>query len=122
MEKANGGVVVGVAIFTTFFANCGYFSAACCGSHDATACVTAKPEPNDVDVFLVMDELFEVSDFSGAIRLLFDHQSADGHFGASVFWVLRPVEFGGEQAMIEYWQTKRDRTLRGIVEIAKEPS
>ncbi len=35
--------------------------------------VTAKPEPNDVDVFLVMDELFEVSDFSGAIRLLFDH-------------------------------------------------
>ena len=84
--------------------------------------VTEKPELNDVDVFLVMDELFEVSDSTGAVRLLFDHQSADSHFGASVFWVLRPVEFGGEQAMIEYWQTKRDKTLRGIVEISEEPS
>lgn len=84
--------------------------------------VTNKPEPNDVDVVLVMDELFEVADCTGAARLLFDHQAADAHFGASVFWAARPVEFGGEQAMIEYWQLKRDHTLRGIVEIQEASS
>ena len=84
--------------------------------------VTNKPEPNDVDVLLVMDEFFEVADCTGAARLLFDHQSADEHFGASVFWAARPVEFGGEQALIEYWQLKRDRTLRGIVEIQEVSS
>ena len=84
--------------------------------------MTDKPEPNDVDVFLVMDESFEVADCTGAARVLFEHQAADGHFGASVFWAARPVDFGGEQAMIEYWQLKRDRTLRGIVEIQEVSS
>lgn len=79
--------------------------------------VTDKPEPNDVDVFLVMAEEFEESGCVGDVRLLFDHQAADRHFGASVFWATRPVSFGGEQAMIEYWQLKRNRGLRGIVEV-----
>jgi hypothetical protein len=28
--------------------------------------------------------------------------------------------FGGEQAAVEFWQTKRDGGLRGIVEIESE--
>ncbi len=52
---------------------------------------------------------------TGEARLLFDHLAAQTHFGASVFWVRRPGCFGGEQAAIEHWQTKRDRGKRGIV-------
>jgi hypothetical protein len=45
---------------------------------------------------------------------------ADAHFGASVFWARRCSVFGGEQSMIEYWQTRREGGQRGIVEIISE--
>jgi len=33
--------------------------------------------------------------------------------------ILEPAAFGGEQATIEFWQTKRDGGRRGIVEIVE---
>jgi hypothetical protein len=51
--------------------------------------VTGKPEPQDVDLFLVMADEFDASELSGDMRLLFDHGAAQAHFGASVFWVRR---------------------------------
>lgn len=82
--------------------------------------VTAKPEPNDVDVFLIFDETFDASACDPETILLLDHATADAHLGASVFWLKRPAAFGGEQATIEFWQTRRDGSLRGIVEIVEE--
>lgn len=79
--------------------------------------ITSKEEPNDVDVVLVMDESFDNSQTTEPAKFLFDHSRADSEFGASVFWVRRPVAFGGEQSMIEFWQTKRDLSLRGSIEI-----
>lgn len=81
--------------------------------------VTNKDEPNDVDLIFVMDDSFDVSVISGEAALLFDHQVADSHFGASIFWVRRLAALGGEQAMIEFWQRRRDGKLRGIVEIVE---
>ena len=81
--------------------------------------VTSKPNPNDVDVFMVFDETFDASAYDAEVTLLLDHASADAHFGASVFWLRRPAAFGGEQATIEFWQTKRDGRQRGIVEIVE---
>ena len=82
--------------------------------------VTNKPQPNDVDVFLVMDEKFDGEVLDAESTLLLDHTAADAHFGASVFWVRRPTALGGEQAMVEYWQVKRGNEQRGIVEITGE--
>jgi hypothetical protein len=82
--------------------------------------VTDKPQPNDVDVFLVMDDAFDGDTLTDEAALLFDHAAADAHFGASVFWVRRPTAFGGEQSMVEYWQAKRGGGQRGIVEIVEE--
>lgn len=79
--------------------------------------VTGKPAPNDVDVFLLMDDSFDGNTLHGEAALLFDHAAADVHFGASVFWVRRLAAFGGEQATIEYWQVKRGGGQRGVVEI-----
>lgn len=82
--------------------------------------VTDKPEPNDVDVFLVMDDAFDCGKLRGETALLFDHAAADVHYGASVFWLRRPAAFGGEQATVEYWQAKRGGGQRGIIEIVEE--
>jgi len=82
--------------------------------------VTDKPEPNDVDVFLIMDDFFDGDTLKNELALLFDHTAADVHFGASVFWVRRLATLGGEQPMVEYWQAKRGSGQRGIIEIVEE--
>lgn len=82
--------------------------------------VTDKLEPQDVDVFLVMDDAFDAGTLLSEAALVFDHSAAAAHFGASVFWVRRLAAFGGEQVAVEYWQVKRDGGRRGIVEITEE--
>ena len=82
--------------------------------------VTDKLEPQDVDVFLVMADAFDASPLSGDARLLFDHGTAQAHFGASVFWVRRFAAWPDEQAAVEFWQVKRGGGRRGIVEITAE--
>lgn len=82
--------------------------------------VTGQPEPNDVDVFLLMADTFDMSRLTGEARLLFDHAAAQAHFGGSVFWLRRLAALGGEEQTIEYWQVKRDGHQRGIVEIIPE--
>lgn len=84
--------------------------------------VTAKAEPNDVDIVLLMEDSFDLSAVSGEAALVFHHRDAESHLGASVFWAKRSGAFGGEQAMIEYWQVRREGGLRGIVEITAEAS
>ena len=79
--------------------------------------VTTKSEPNDVDIFLLMADSFDVSAVTGETQLLFDHLAADAHFGASVFWLRRLAALEGEQAAVEYWQVKRGGQRRGVVEI-----
>jgi predicted nucleotidyltransferase len=80
--------------------------------------VTSKPDPNDVDVVLVMADDFKWNDCTGETRDLFDHQRAAREFAASVFWV-RPsaILLGTLQEFIAHWQVKRDKTTRGIVEV-----
>lgn len=84
--------------------------------------VTAKEEPNDVDILLIMEDTFDLASVTGEAALLFQHLEADFHFGASVFWARRSGALGGERAMIEYWQVRREGGQRGIVEIVKEKS
>lgn len=82
--------------------------------------VTSKPEPNDVDVFMVMEDSFDAAQLTGEAAMLFDHAVAQAHFGASVFWLRSLAALGGEQATVEHWQVKRDGDFRGIVEIIGE--
>jgi hypothetical protein len=84
--------------------------------------VTAKDEPNDVDIVLLMEDTFDLAAVTGEAALVFQHLEAEAHFGASVFWTRRSGAIGGEQAMIEYWQARREGGQRGIVEITPEGS
>jgi predicted nucleotidyltransferase len=47
--------------------------------------VSSKKEPADVDVFLLMENTFDMGRLTAEARVLFDHAAAQAHFGASVF-------------------------------------
>jgi hypothetical protein len=80
--------------------------------------VTAKTDPNDVDVILVMDDSFRLEACPIESRGLFDHAVAQVRYGASIFWVRPPLLLGETiDDFIAYWQTKRDGSKRGIVEV-----
>lgn len=84
--------------------------------------VTAKAEPNDVDVVLIMEDTFDLASAPTEAAVLFEHMDADARLGASIFWTKRSGAIGGEQAMVEYWQARRDGGRRGIIEIVPEAS
>jgi hypothetical protein len=84
--------------------------------------VTAKPDPNDVDVFMIMEDSLDAGPLAGESRLLLNHGAAQDRFGCSVFWVTRSAALGGERAAIERWQIKREGSRRGIVEVISEGS
>ena len=82
--------------------------------------ITDKPQPNDVDVFLLMEDAFDVSILTGESGLLFQHGTAQDYFGGSVFWLRRVAVWGEEDIAVNHWQIKRDGTTRGLVEIIAE--
>lgn len=66
---------------------------------------------------MLMDDSFELSEVRGEAAIIFDHLAAQAVEGASVFWIRRMAAIGGDQAALEHWQIKRDKTRRGIVEV-----
>jgi hypothetical protein len=79
--------------------------------------ITAKPDPNDVDIFLLMGDSFAPQQVSGEAEIIFDHLASQEYEGASVFWLKKSGAIGGEQQAAADWQIKRDKTRRGIVEV-----
>lgn len=51
--------------------------------------ITSKPDPGDVDIFLLMKESFEPDKVYGAAAVIFDHMLVHEKEGASVFWSKR---------------------------------
>ncbi len=79
--------------------------------------ITAKSNPHDVDIFLVMAEAFEFDKLVGDAKLIFSHGEAQPRLGASIFWVTRGTSLANIDFLMAGWQTKRDKTLRGIIEV-----
>ena len=84
--------------------------------------VTAKPDPADVDIFMLMEDSFDSNQVRGEAAIIFDHLAVQNVEGASVFWIRRLAAIGGEQKAVEHWQTKRDKARRGIVEVTSDDS
>ena len=49
--------------------------------------ITAKPEPNDVDVVIIFSDDFDLTVCSEDVKWLLNHQKAENEFGASIFWI-----------------------------------
>ena len=62
--------------------------------------VTTKAFPNDVDIFMIMDEGFDLEEYWGETRLAFEHGAAQTHFGVSIFWQRNLPIFGSEEEAI----------------------
>jgi hypothetical protein len=80
--------------------------------------VSDVPEPNDVDVILVMRNDFRTEGCPANSQVLFEHGRAHDELQASVFWV-RPDMLLGEplEQFLAHWERKRDGRRRGIVEV-----
>ena len=81
--------------------------------------ITEKSAPGDLDIFLLMDNSFDVRELPMEVAVLFNHMVAQNYGGASVFWMRRLSLLEEEEKAIEYWQLKRNGTKRGIVEVIK---
>ena len=80
--------------------------------------ITAKPEPNDIDIVLIFDDDFDITACREETKMLLEHQQATETFGASVFWIRPSLLFLETlDEFIAGWQVKRDQTRRGIVEV-----
>ena len=84
--------------------------------------VTAKPDPGDVDIFMLMENSFDSNQVRREAAIIFDHLAVQNVEGASVFWIRRLAAIDGEQKALEHWQIKRDNTRRGIVEVTSNDS
>jgi len=79
---------------------------------------TDKPDPRNIDLFLIMSPDFESNDCTGALHLVFDSEAAERELGTTVFWMTSST---GAQTTIafflEQFQIRRDGGRRGIVEV-----
>jgi hypothetical protein len=82
--------------------------------------VTAKPEPNDVDIVLIMRDDFNLGNCEEESKKLFDHGQAQLDFGASIFWIrYSMLLLESVDQFVKHWQLKRDGKRRGIVEVRR---
>ena len=67
-------------------------------------------------------DTFDAHQVRGEAAIIFDHLAVQNVEGASVFWIRRLAAMGGEHEALARWQTKRDHTRRGIVEVISDDS
>ena len=79
--------------------------------------ITDKPEPNDVDVILIMTDAFRLDGLPEETAALFDHSRMESEFGASIFWVRPGLLLEPMPTFRAGWQNKRGGGKRGIVEV-----
>ena len=84
--------------------------------------LSQQPAPGDVDIFLLMKDLFDVTQVHGEAALVFNLQKAQDVLGASVFWIRKQGIISSEQEAVEDWQIKRDNSRCGIVEVIHNDS
>jgi hypothetical protein len=80
--------------------------------------VSAAHTPRDVDLILVMRGDFRLEDCPRESLTLFSHADAEARYGASIFWLREGmVPDAAMREFLRVWQTKRDGTVRGILEV-----
>ena len=80
--------------------------------------VSAGADPRDVDIVLVMAADFRLEEAPRESLTLFSHADAEARFGASVFWIRQGMlQEPQMQEFLETWQTKRDGSRRGLLEV-----
>ena len=66
---------------------------------------------------MMMEDSFDAQQVDSEAAIIFDHVAAQHYEGASVFWIRRMAAIDREETVIRYWQSTREQTKRGIVEV-----
>ncbi len=83
--------------------------------------ITAEPNPNDIDIILIMRDDFLLPECDVETSPVFHHLQAQAELGASVFWTAPSgVLLETVNQFVAHWQIKRDESRHGIVEISRE--
>ena len=64
--------------------------------------VTAKHDPGDVDIFMLMENSFDLNQVRSKAAIIFDYLAVQNVEGASVFWIRRLAAIDGEQEALEH--------------------
>ena len=80
--------------------------------------VTAKPEPADIDLMLVMSDAFRSEACPPSVRQIFDGEAAERVLGATILWVREDVPVMLLNAFLDQWQIDWNSQRRGIVEVS----
>lgn len=78
---------------------------------------SAKLNPADVDILLVMSAEFESEKLAFSLQQAFNHVQAHLEYGCDVFWVRESINSVAFEMMLEVYQTDRDGQPRGILEV-----
>ena len=73
--------------------------------------ITAKLEPNDVDILIVVGDDFRDQDYDPEVFPMFDHQRAQQELGASILWCAQP--FSWERPWMISLRTGRSHATEG---------
>jgi len=79
--------------------------------------VTAKPDPKDLDILLIMDDDFEVDGVAAPAQAVFDSVRAKLMFKSDVFWARSAIGPELLDLWLDTYQTSRSFRKRGIVEL-----
>ena len=81
--------------------------------------ITTEPNPQDVDIFLVMQGTFPTGRRTARSPWALPTGPAPHKWGASLVWVNARTSFADTEDLIIGWQTRRDVQRRGIVEVVE---
>ena len=82
--------------------------------------ITRKTEPNDVDIFMVMNDRFDIATLPAVPKYRSGHPARGTSSGSGYSGGRRLAVLGGEQAAIEEWRLVRDGTYRRVVETLED--
>ncbi|MCI0695860.1 hypothetical protein L0337_28145 [candidate division KSB1 bacterium] len=79
--------------------------------------VSEKPNPNDVDFFVVMTADFTTFHLKGRIAEVFQNEACRIRYGVDLFWVTEAIGESHIQDMLEVFSRDRQQQYNPIVEI-----
>ena len=79
--------------------------------------VTARPQPKDIDLLLIMSADFELGDMPSISQGVFESARAKLLFNADVFWARESIGPDVLSLWLDTYQTSRTFQKRGIVEL-----
>ena len=79
--------------------------------------VSKKPNPNDIDFFIVMAEGFTTSHLKGKIAEVFQNEVCRIRYGVDLFWVTEAIGESHIQDMLDVFSSDRLQQYNPIVEI-----